>query len=454
MHVLHVARVRAAAISLVYLAAVFAFSLVLYGTFLTRSGILGDFSVHSFSGTSIGLTIAVVNAVVLISGLLLLLFRANRLPTGNLYTSHNSREFFVLLGMLLLVFIAILVFLGMSMPLLTKLLNKPAAVDPVFYVRTTMPLAVAFTIVLACSCLRFSDRCHLRSRVFLLLPFFLSGAAVALWVGVREVLPIVLAGTSALAAGSSVFSWRHKALGIGGMLAHVGVGAALLAMVLAGNGSQSVTREFIVGEPVVLLGHEIGYHGQVFETDGTAKYYRYTVDGHVIQALTKLHANGEDAAREPAIDRTLSGDVYIAPIPGKNTERIEQILKLGTVKMDDLFAYRYENATEQKQPDGTVLVTADIGVTDGTTVEHVQPTIVATMDGGTSQPTSVFGGKKRIRLTGVSSDQRQIRVELLPSEEEAAGKPVIALVSIKPYIWLLWLGCLLTTAGCLIAIKK
>ena len=127
IHVLRVARVREAALSMVHLAAIFAFSLVLYGTFLTRSGILGDFSVHSFSGSSIGMAIALVNALVLLAGLLLLIVRAKQLPQGEMYPSYDSREFVVLLGSLILMFMAAIVFLGMSMPLLTQLSGNPAA---------------------------------------------------------------------------------------------------------------------------------------------------------------------------------------------------------------------------------------------------------------------------------------------------------------------------------------
>jgi|GEM_PF-3970616 len=49
----------------------------------------------------------------------------------------------------------------------------------------------------------------------------------------------------------------------------------------------------------------------------------YTVDGREVRALTKLHANGTDAAREPAINKGLGDDVYLAPMPGKENNRLE-----------------------------------------------------------------------------------------------------------------------------------
>ena len=454
IHVLRVARVREAALSMVHLAAIFAFSLVLYGTFLTRSGILGDFSVHSFSGSSIGMAIALVNALVLLAGLLLLIVRAKQLPQGEMYPSYDSREFVVLLGSLILMFMAAIVFLGMSMPLLTQLSGNPAAVDTSFYVRTLMPLAIVMMLCIIYACLHTYGSQQPIADWKPLLVCLLVGGGLAWLAGVHAVLPVLMAGTAVMAAAASVVSWRKHGMHFGGMAAHLGLGISLCAMVLAGNGSQSSSQEMAVDVPVQLFGHEIVYKGQRFADDMSAKYYRYTVDGREVEALTKLHANGEDAAREPAIDKSSTGDIYIAPTPAKDTGRMELMLKRGKMEMDDQFAYRYEQVDIQPQPDGRFLVTADVAVTDGGTVEHVQPTILATQDGGTSQPVPIYDGQKRIRLTGVNGEQTQIRLEILPSMEEEAALPITASVSTKPYIWILWLGSILVCLGTLAAVRR
>lgn len=455
LHVLKVARVRQPALPLVHLAAIFTYALVLYGTFLTRSGILGDFSVHSFSGSSIGLTIAVVNGVVLLAGLIILAWRANQLPQGELYPAYGSREFMLLLGALVTVFIAALIFLGMSMPLFTQLVGQPAAVDTAFYVRTTLPLAIVLMLTLGCACLhRYGAGNVVTHRIVPFVIAFVLGAAVAFLAGVHQVLPLLLAGAAVTGVAATLYGWRQHALGLGGMLAHVGLGLAFLAMVLAGSGSQSVTQELTPGEPVNLLGHDITYEGQEFDADGSAKHYVYTVDGHRVSALTKLHMNGEDAAREPAIVRQLTGDVYIAPTPPQSESRMELTLKKGRMQMDDYYAYRYDDARMEPQGGGRVLVTAEIAVTDGETVEHVEASILATPDGGTSQPVAIYGGDRRIRLTGISADDRSARLEILPSAASEATLPVTANVSTKPFIWLLWFSSMLVVAGTVVAIRK
>ena len=187
--------------------------------------------------------------------------------------------------------------------------------------------------------------------------------------------------------------------------------------------------------------------------DGTGKTYVYTVNEREVTAFTKLHKSGEDAAREPAIDKTFSGDVYIAPAPPQESGRAELVLALHRIVMDDGFAYRYEDMEVTPQPDGGFLVIVDVAVTDGATVEHVHPAITATAEGGASKPVAFFGGERRLRLTGVSEDSRRIRLELLPSLAEEAAQPIAATVSTKPFIWLLWLGAALVTLGSFTALK-
>lgn len=454
VHVLRVAQIRQAAITMVHLSAVFAYALVLYGTFLTRSGILGDFSVHSFSGTSIGMTIAVVNALVLVAGLMLLTVKVKSLPQGEYYPGYNSREFLLLLGALLLVFMSAIIFLGMSMPLLTQLLGKPAAVDTDFYVRTTMPLAIVMLLTAACALLRGYGQDKILSQGKTLLIMGLVGVGWGYAAGVRQVLPLILAAASLMAARAAVLSWRKHGINKGGMVAHVGLGLSLLAMVLAGSGSQSHSQEMAVGETYEIFGHQIVFEGQEFTEGQLAKYYVYRVDGQQVKALTKLHGNGTDAAREPAIAKGIGGDVYLAPTPPKNSGRLEMTLKQGRMDMDDDFAYRYDKSNMEKQPDGKLLVTAEVSITDGEKVEHTEVTMLATADGGTSQPVEVFGGQKRLRLTGVTQNQKQIRLEILPSREAEAGQPITTSVSVKPCIWLLWLGSIMVCAGTLLAVKR
>ena len=450
LHLISVARERCGALYLVHLAAIFSYAFVLYGTFLTRSGILGDFSVHSFAGSEIGLYIALANAVVLLFGLGILTVRIERLPKGAVYEQHCSRDFFVLLGMLLIVFIVAIVFFGMSMPLISGLLGESAAVDTSYYVRTSLPIAVPLVLLMALGVLLPYGSGRIARPVWIFV-ISVGGGILAGLVGATDILSVLLSTFALLAVAAAIEAFRRQQIGLGGMVAHVGAGLAFLAFILSGTGSQTTTVILIPDEPQEVYGHTIIYRGQMFTESGNEKSYRYEVDGVLYEAVTKLRANGEDAAREPAIARSIVGDLYIAPSPTSGG-RAELILHRGkTVMGINDYAYRYESLAFEPQGSGKTLVTAQIALTDGEEVDDAAPTILATETGGTSQPIEVMNGKFRIRLTGVSADERDIRIEILPSEAEEASLPVPASVSTKPGISILWLACVLVTVGGLLA---
>ena len=450
LHLISVARERRGAFYLVHLAAIFSYAFVLYGTFLTRSGILGDFSVHSFAGSDIGFYIALANALILLAGLGVLIARIERLPKGAVYGEHRSRTFLVLLGMLLLVFIVVIVFFGMSMPLISGLLGESAAVDTSYYVRTSLPIAIPFALLMALGVLMPYGGGRAKRPIWIFV-ISVGGGVLTGLTHVTDVMSVLLSTFSLLAVAAAIAGYRFRQIGFGGMVAHVGAGLALLAFVLSGTGSQTTTVTLTPDEPQEIYGHTVVYRGQVFAENGREKFYRYEVDGVIAEAVTKLRANGEDAAREPAIAKSLLGDLYIAPSP-TSAERDEMILRRSkTVMGINDYAYRYESIAFEPQGGGKTLVTAQIALTDGEEVDDAAPTILATETGGTSQPIEVMNGKFRIRLTGVSADERDVRIEILPSVAEEAALPVPASVSTKPGISILWLACVLVTAGGLLA---
>ena len=401
LHLINLSKSKPAVLITAHAAAIFTYSTVIYGTFLTRSGLLGDFSVHSFVGTSIGLTIAVVNAIILIGGLAILTVKAKALPEGQMYQSFGERAFPILLGMLMMVFVAVIVWIGMSMPLLSQLAGAPAAVDTSFYVKTTSPL----------------------------------GAVIAAL--------IIL----------TFAKYKIKSMSLGGVITHVAVLTGLLSIVLSSSGGAE-TKELMPHIETEILGHKITYEGQRFAEGGREKFYVYSVDGREVRALTKLRSNGEDAAREPAILRTIGGDVYIAPTPYE-LEVEEMIINRKRMSMGDEFSYIFKSSTIDYDLAGMPrTVRVELTLTDGERVETIEPEIHVTHDGGTSEPVEVFGGRKRIRLTGISDDEQRIRIEILPSRAEIESAPVTSNVSTKPFIWLLWLSVSAMTVGTLAAVKR
>lgn len=400
LHLINLARKKSAVLAQTHVAAIFTYSLVIYGTFLTRSGVLGDFSVHSFAGTSIGVTIALANALVLIGGLSILFAKAKQLPQGELYKSYSEPSFIILLSCLLLIFIATIVWIGMSMPLLTQMVGQPAAVDSDFYIKSTSPIALALAALMIYTFIKFG-----------------------------------------------------RAISFGGKIAHAGFLAMLAAIVISAQG-ETVTQELKPQDKISVAGHEITYEGQVFYEDERQKFYVYNVDGEIVRALTKLRGNGTDAAREPAILKTLAGDLYIAPHAPEIENVQELMLTKGRFTMDGELGYIFNDAhidyDENNQP---TQATASITITDGEVEEVIHPLITVTPDGGSSQALEVFKGQRRVRLTGISGDLEKARLEILPTLNKLSEMPITATISTKPYIWLLWLSVTAICLGTMLATR-
>ena len=115
------------------------YSLVIFGTFLTRSGVLS--SVHAFAQSAIGPLFFAFIGLTLTTSLALLFKRWDDLKSEGQMTSLLSREALFLLNNLLFMGILVVCFWGVIFPLISELVTgQKITVGPPFYERATAPL--------------------------------------------------------------------------------------------------------------------------------------------------------------------------------------------------------------------------------------------------------------------------------------------------------------------------
>ena len=85
-----------------YLFYILSFCLVLYATFLTRSGILGDTSVHAFTEQDMTVQLVCFVLIFFIPAMILYFYRSKKIPTIKKEESTYSREFWMFIGALVL----------------------------------------------------------------------------------------------------------------------------------------------------------------------------------------------------------------------------------------------------------------------------------------------------------------------------------------------------------------
>ncbi|HET9588726.1 MAG TPA: heme lyase CcmF/NrfE family subunit [Anaerolineales bacterium] len=123
------------------------YSLVIFGTFLTRSGVLS--SVHSFAQSAIGPLFFAFIGLSLITSVALLIHRWGSLKSETQMTSLLSREALFLLNNLLFMSILVVCFWGVMFPLISELFTgQKVTVGPPFYERATAPLFAALMLLM------------------------------------------------------------------------------------------------------------------------------------------------------------------------------------------------------------------------------------------------------------------------------------------------------------------
>lgn len=101
--------------------------LILYSTFLTRSGILGDSSVHAFTNSGMNLQLVLFLMVFLLPSIFLFLYRLREIPDPKHSLSIFSREFWMILGSLILFISAFSILTMTSIPVLNLGLKSLAS---------------------------------------------------------------------------------------------------------------------------------------------------------------------------------------------------------------------------------------------------------------------------------------------------------------------------------------
>ena len=464
-----------------------AFSAILYGTFLTRSGVLADFSVHSFIDLGItGWLVAILGTFVVLS-IALLAWRWRSIPVVEEEESPIlSRSVLFILGIAVFCALATVILLGTSAPILTRLSGTPSQVQTSFYAKTTAP--AGFLLVFLAGLVPFvswkGDRLgeFLKSaRRSIIVAAILTLVAVGF--GARKPGTLVILLTALFAADMNLRAVLRKAKnakfgGAGGYLAHVGVGIMMAGVVISGAYARSQRVTLPVNVPKKAGGATLTFLRVVPGTAERKQAMEIKVDtprGKSFFAYPKMYENSRTGQlmANPSIASSPITDLYIAPQqydPGQpeTVGRDVRLTKGTTTNIDGVgYTFRDFNADRSAMMRGekTILVLTDLTVTPADGVNRdVTIKYVFHMDGREAEAEEVDlpgvpGGKARVlavspndgavvlRLRGVSKDPKQ---ELQAATVESLSVDVTR----KPLISLVWGGFYVMMAGGILAFVK
>ncbi|MBI4285534.1 MAG: heme lyase CcmF/NrfE family subunit [Chloroflexi bacterium] len=318
------------------------FSLTIFGTFLTRSGIIG--SVHTFGESALGPFFITFIGVAVVASVALLYYRSDELRSEVEMESLVSRESTFLLNNLLLVGAAFAIFLGTIFPIISEAVRGvKITVGPPFFNQVNGPIFLA-VIVLAGICTLIGWR---RASVKNLLKNFLwpiIGAVVITIVlfaiGVRS-LALIPFFLCFFVIATIFYEWfrgvraRRRMRGenplkgfynllranrprYGGYIVHLGV--IFLALGMIGSMSFSSEAEATIkpGETMNIENYTLTYENMDnFETptkEVVSSTLTITNSGEYLGTLTAekyFHKNYQQPVTEVAIRSTLKEDLYV-----------------------------------------------------------------------------------------------------------------------------------------------
>ncbi len=415
------------------------FLLLTYSTFLTRSGVLADFSVHSFTDLGINQFLAAFMIVFVVGGLGLFVWKFRRIPVTRVDAPISSREYFLFLGALAFSLFAAFVLFGTSAPWYTRMWGPPANVQPEFYNRLGLPFAILIGLLMGMAPHMVWKRGgweRMFSRVALAFAASLVLGALAFFNGVREpaYLAMAIAALFATLSNASVVLRiiRGNPKAAGGYIAHVGMGFSLLGILLSSGYTSKETVVLPQDEEVMALGYGFTYMGNRTVENGRKNAYDVmlrTSDGAFVVSPTMYYSDFNGGTmKKPAIKAFLQRDVYVSPI-NHVAEPIEDRVESRVVVQKKqpqmaggvaltLQRFETENTAAEDHNGEGVDVIAEIEAAVGETTHVLKPVLRTFADGHTEvMPAEVPGTGVLITLLGVdaSGGRAQLGVRQPPT---------------------------------------
>jgi len=458
------------------LLAIVSFFLVIYSTFLTRSGILGDASVHAFADAGaevywllLGFMIAIV-----LTGSLLLALRWKAFAPEAGTGGWLSREVMLAAGAVALLLTGLVVLFGTSLPIFSS-----TRVEPSFYDTTTLPLAVAIALLIALSLntqwedhdVQFTTR-----RAWKTLLAALLVTAVLFVAGMNDAATAALVFTAFFALFVNV-EMGAKTLGgdpwfLGGKIAHIGLALFFLGVVATGKYTSTAHLSLPRGTPVNALGHTLTYEGF---TVGEDQKYAFNVrvqegSGSFVLSPVMFEARDQGIMRNPDIAATVARDFYLSPVslePPQEGGPLKQysLQKGSSVDVGGTTVTFVEFARGQHGGGAMMGNGQEVGVgavldlvKDGRR-ERLQPalTFAANAPDRTPVPSTLLGGTVQLLSMDVSMGERPSVIEIgVQTGSASASRPDVLVVeaSTKPFVSLLWGGTVIMMIGFGLAITK
>ena len=489
------------------------FNLVLYSTFLTRSGVLGDTSVHAFTDLGMNFQLLAFLFVFLIPSFVFYAIRYKSIPHIVKEEQTLSREFWMFIGSLIFFLTALFITIATSLPVINKIFGSNFTIgeDAVFSYNRVI-IFVAIIIGLLTAIIQYLKYKQTDPRFFwkrILVPTIISlivstlvlafgninyqehgvGFLGAIWFAMVCAIYAIIANTAYIWIGM-----KGKLKLSGGSISHLGFGLMLAGILISSSKKEVMSwntsgifvqlgeKNKITGEPgenltlVKGLPTTMGSYNVTYESDSMHPkkplwYYKIHFKSKTGKEQFTLMPNAfvnykgnQGLMANPAARHYWDHDIFTyitsLPDPEKNKDTASfkpQNLKKGDTAFYSNGFYILENLTTQTNvpagglaPDDKVY-TATIKVFSKNNTSYTSKPFLINK-GGSLYPIqdTVTSESLIFQLNKIDDNSAELRVK-----ESNSMMQYITLKAYKfPFINLVWAGVIIMVTGIIISIVR
>jgi cytochrome c-type biogenesis protein CcmF len=463
LHGLLVQRVTGSLRRTNFFLAITSYVLVLYASFLTRSGVLADFSVHSFVNLGLNGFLLSFLFLTMAVGYGTLILRLRDIPGPKEALGSFSRESMMWLGQLVFMLMAALTAVGMSAPLITRLFGPPSNVQTSYYNLVNAPLAIFMGLLLGVAPLMRWRKQDAKSLATAAAPSVVVAVLLTLaaaLLGVRDTVPLLVLFGAAFALASNAIvtargfknGWKHGVAYLG----HSGAAVLLIGIIASSGYGRAAQVTLPQGQERSALGYRLTFEGMQAVSSGQdrVKIAVAAPEGR-FQARPALYWSefNRGYMKKPHIERFLTHDVYISPLEMVGEEEDTGVwFEKGETKQVGAITYTFVDF--DRQMGDVIMVAARMRVEIGGRTVPVRPVIEIKPGGIPSRIPDYLPGGASVSIVNVDAERGRVALELPGGTSKRVGNILAVEVSTKPLINLVWLGAIIMLASAFLSMWR
>jgi cytochrome c-type biogenesis protein CcmF len=510
-HLLLIVRNKNTGLTSAFFMSILSFLLILYSTFLTRSGVLGDSSVHAFVdlGLSGQLLIYLLFFVIIAFGILIVRYKS--IPKNKKDDNLSSREFWMFIGSLVLLISAFQIIFSTSIPVINQLIGPDGAmplmkdkmappIDAIkHYNSFQVPFAIIIALLIAVG--QYFNYGKTTSKAFwknisasLMLSIVATALVAQLFDFWRDALYLILLFLGVWATISNLYFWiitRKGKVGIAGAsIAHAGFALIIVGALI------SNARKTVISNSDIFLSKDLPQNENLLmEIDDTTSLGDYLAiwDNRIEEgdkdyynvSYFKEDASG-DLQKEFELQPFLQMSDNMGPTPNPSTKHfwhkdiythvqyssyLEPVTPDGyeaevekEINRGDTVLYQQHfvildslsinaNVSEETKQYESIKITADLKVVNVLGEETLaRPSYILEGNSVYHEDAELEKQGFKFRLSDINPETKKFKLTAW-TKADPDEKPFIVMKAIVfPMINLLWLGCILMAIGTALAV--